>query len=279
MQPDDTLVVPILRRTHPHGGGECLDLFYLFLNNGWVMKRRCLWFGSMMTVLIVGCGAQPTQAPRPASPLATAPPIAPLPSSDPVSQTRLQQLLAAIGPAGEQFETVYNLEERRGNDYRKTSYRMRFRKSPRVSWMEVLESSHLPKGFKVRDVGQDKVSVRLPGVLRFINLDVSARSEQSKTLLGLYPPDFTPDRFTAAARRPDARVLERPESIQEGRRLRIFDVESPQAPIPGAQMVLGVGAAPDYVYYLALRRKDGASLTQRFTQFRVRRFTEAELTL
>jgi hypothetical protein len=177
------------------------------------------------------------------------------------------------------FEARYVNEERQASERRRSSYTMKFQQRPRISLLEVLDSTTIPRGFKVRDTGGDKVRVRLPGAASFISMEVPARSSQSRGLLGLYPDQVTPERFVEALLDPASSLREVPGRIVDGRPLRCFEAQGPRSPLPGATVMVGLGDAPRFAYYMALTRPNGASQVQTFTQFKVRTFRSGELDL
>jgi hypothetical protein len=191
----------------------------------------------------------------------------------------LNTYLQTLGQAAPSFEARYTLEEKWQGERRKSVYAMRFQQTPRISWMEVLESTQLPAGFKVRDTGGDKVKVRLPGAVSFIAIEVSARSSQSRSLMGLYPGDVTPEKFIDVLTDPLSQVREIPGRVHDGRPLRMLEAVGPRTMVRGAKVTIGLGENPRFAYYLAITKPDGSSHVQTFSRFKPRKFNNSELSL
>jgi len=237
------------------------------------------------SLLLLGCSQAPTArvpARDPATPVVLPPqtlpaPVPAIPGQDPV-RLALSTLAAGISQTTS-FEAQYVNEERQAGERRRSAYTMKFQQQPRVSLLEVLDSTAIPRGFKVRDTGGDKVRVRLPGAVSFISMEVPARSSQSRGLLGLYPDQVTPERFLATLVDPASAVREVPGRVMDGRALRCFEAQGPRSPLPGATVLVGLGEGPSFAYYMALARPNGDTQVQTFTRFKVRTFRAGELDL
>ncbi|MEB3197976.1 MAG: hypothetical protein VKP62_12310 [Candidatus Sericytochromatia bacterium] len=243
-----------------------------------------------LALTLSGCGALP-EAPVSAPPgrlpsgdpvgPPSAPPALPAPAvpTEAAFRQNLNAVLSTLSQSATSFEARYATEERVKSDYRKTVYRMLFQQQPRVSLLEVLESNHLPKGFKVRSTGSDTVQVRLPGAVSFVRLEVAARSNQSRSLMGLYPDDVTPEKFVNILMDPSTQVRELPGRAVEGRPLRMLEALGPRAIVRGAALTVGLGEGPRFAYHLAIAQADGSRHVQTFTRLQARRFSSKELDL
>jgi hypothetical protein len=239
----------------------------------------------LVTLAVAGCGSLPTApevppaVPRPPSP----PPQPGLPRPNLPAETAFRQslntYLQTIGAEAPSFEARYVTEEKYKGEYRKSTYLMRFQQRPRISLLEVIDSTQIPTGFKVRDTGGEKVKVRLPGAISFISMEVPARSTQSRSLMGLYPNDVTPEKFIQALTDPETQVREVPGRMQDGRPLRVLEAMGPRTILPGAKLTVGLGENPRFAYHLAITRPDGSTHTQTFSRFQPRKFDSSELSL
>jgi hypothetical protein len=229
---------------------------------------------------VASCGTLPAGTVKPVRtpftrPAATPPQVAPNAPTD----GELQALLASFSEGPGSFESTYTTQERNLGEQKRSVYEMRFRATPRVSLLTVKDSTAIPRGFRVRDTGRQHVSVRLPPPASFVSFKVPAQSDQSKGLMGLYPDEVTPERFVQALSAPGSNVREVAGRTQERRSLRCFEGVAAQGRLKGYTLTLGVGDAPRFVYYLALKRRDGGSLVQTFTGLRARTFQETDLAI
>lgn len=239
----------------------------------------------LLALVALGCGTSPTQTPvRPPRPVSPAQPpqaVAPLPAPPQEAGFRqeLNNYLSTLGTEAPSFETRYTSDERHKGETRKSVYTMRFQQKPRISLLEVIESTQIPKGFKVRDTGGDKVKVRLPGAVSFISIEVPARSSQSRSLMGLYPSDITPEKFIEVLMDPNSQVREVQGRVIDGRPLRMIEAVGPRTMVRGATLTIGLGENPRFAYHLAITKPDGSSLVQTFSRFKPRKFNSSELSL
>lgn len=245
--------------------------------------RLCLPLVALCAV--ASCGTLPSGTVKPGrAPVSrpAAPPPAAIPSQvapAAPAEGELQAVLASLSESPGSFESTYTTKEQTPGEQQRSVYDMRFRATPRVSLLVVKDSTAIPKGFRVRDTGATDVSVRLPPPASFVSFKVAAKSDQSKGLMGLYPDEVTPERFVQALSAPGANLREVAGRVQEQRPLRCFQGEAAQGRLKGYTLTLGVGDAPRFVYYLALKRRDGGTLVQTFTGLRARTFKEADLAI
>ena len=194
------------------------------------------------------------------------------------AQRVLQALRHGAGnPAG--FTATYTVEERAGDRHRRTVYDMAYRRAPFAVRLVVRESDDLSPGLAVLDTGTGRVRVKLPGLMGMLPIEVPARSERSRDLLGLYPDQVTPAAFVRALLDPASRVRALGETAIDGQPVHLLEASGPACIVPGATLRLGLDATSLVPVYLHLTRTDGARLIQQYGHLVRRAIAPGELTL
>lgn len=204
-------------------------------------------------------------------------------SASPATAPALPAELWAALKSGERiprsFTTLFRLEEHFQGRYQTSTWAMRFRERPRASWMELIESNHVPKGLVLLNRGDGKVTLRLPPPASFVKFDVGDRNSQSRSLMGLYPDDVSPDKFLACLQDPANQTRSLGTRVQDGLTLHLVEVRGPRTIVPGATLIIGIAEEPLFPLYTELRHPKGGSVKQTATRFQVRRLTDADFAL
>ncbi|MNS84378.1 hypothetical protein D3C72_1182020 [compost metagenome] len=194
----------------------------------------------------------------------------------PLART-LQALRAGQG-VPTSFEATYTMDEQARGKSQRTVFAMRFRHAPRVSRLEVRDSDHLPVGMRLRNENGGSVRIRLPGPAGFMAMAVPSRSPFSKTLMGLYPDQLTPDAFVAALLHPANQVKQVGRETIDGQSLLVVEVTGPQAIVPGATLRIALSETRPFPVRMTLQRGEDR-LVQTFGALNERPLTEAELAI
>ena len=188
-------------------------------------RYRCpwqCWFAALGVSAIAACGATSTGVSAPIVPQ-------PMPRESAVPGQGLEVSMAQIvsrvmarRQIVQSFESMLETREWKGREFRGTQYRMLMQPPSLVKNSVLQSTTQFMVGMEMLVDGSDKVKIKLPGLLSFVRMTVSAQDERAKSLNGYFPRQTDPSVFITAVTDPSIRLEPRSPLVFEGRVLPVL---------------------------------------------------------